>query len=165
MPKTIVLEPHLTKEELHKRYRACSKPNEKLRWKALFLIASGTRAADAARRVGRSSAWITKVTTRYNQKGATAVADLAASRARGTAPTLDSKLAVELDAALHRSAPDGGLWTANKVADWIAAKTGRRLHESSAWRILRSLGFTVQTARPQHRAAATAAEQQGWKKN
>lgn len=165
MPKIIVLKPHLTKEELHKRYRACSKPNEKLRWKALFLIASGVRAAEAARRVGRSSAWMSKVTARYNQRGATAVADKAAASARGKTPTLNQELALELDAALHKDAPDGGLWTANKVADWIAAKTGRRLHESSAWRILRSLGFTVQTARPQHAAAATAAEQEGWKKN
>jgi transposase len=165
MPKTIVLEAHLTKEELHQRYRACSKPNEKLRWKALYLIASGKRAADAARRVGRSSAWVSKVTARYNVRGARAVADKAAATARGTAPTLNPALALELDAALHQSAPDGGLWTANKVAEWILAKTGRRLHESSAWRILRSLGFTVQTARPQHAAAATAAEQTGWKKN
>ena len=165
MPKKIILEPHLTKEELHKRYRACSKANEKIRWKALSLIASGTRAADAARRVGRSSAWMSKVTTRYNLRGAAAVADQAAATAHGKTPTLSAQLSLELDAALHQSAPDGGLWTANKVADWIAAKTGRRLHESSAWRILRSLGFTVQTARPRHAQAATAEEQAGWKKN
>lgn len=166
MPKTIVLKSHLTAEELHKRYRLCRKPNEKIRWKALSLIAGGERAAHAARRVGRSSAWMSNLAARYNQSGADSIADKTAATKRGTPSVVNSKLAVELDAALHLPAPDGGLWTANKVADWIAAKTGkRRIHESSAWRILRSLGFTVQTARPQHAQAATTEEQAGWKKN
>lgn len=165
MPKTIVLEPHLTHQQLHNHYRACSKYNEKLRWKALAQIASGTRAATAARNVGRSSGWITKLTARYNAGGAASVADPAATTARGKPPTLNAQLAVELDAALHQPAPDGGLWTANKVADWIAAKTGRRLHETSAWRVMRALGFTLQTPRPTHAQAASREEQQEWKKN
>lgn len=165
MPKTIVLKPHLTAEQLHKRYRSCHKPNEKLRWKALALIAAGTRAAEAARRVGRSSAWMSTITARYNEHGVAAIADKAAQTQRGTARTLNPELALELDAALHQSAPDGGVWTANKVVGWIAAKTGRRLHETSAWRILRSLGFTLQRPRPQHARAALAEEQAGWKKN
>lgn len=165
MPKIIVLKSHLTAEQLHQRYRACSKHNEKLRWKALFLIASGTRAAQAARRVGRSSGWVTKLAARYNDDGAAAVADSIAVSLRGKPPTVTPELALELDAALHHPAPDGGIWTARKVADWIAAKTGRRLHTTSAWRVMRALGFSVQTPRPQHAQAATAEEQQAWKKN
>lgn len=163
----IILEPHLTTDELYKRYRACRKANEKVRWRALYLISTGMRAAEAARRVGRTSGWATQLTQRYNNGGVAAVADqrTADGRAVGRPATVNQELATELDAALHLPAPDGGLWTAKKVAAWIAERTGRRLHETSAWRVLRSLGFTLQTVRPQHERAASAAEQEQFKKN
>ena len=69
MPEPIKLKPHLTTEQLYKRYRDCRHPQEKLRWRALYLISNGEQASQAARRVGRSSAWMTKLARRYNQKG------------------------------------------------------------------------------------------------
>ncbi len=166
MLKRIVLEPHLTTDELYKRYRACTKPNEKVRWRALHLISSGVCAADAARQVGRTSGWITQLTQRYNATGRAAVADRRDERRKvGRPATVQAELALELDAALHLSAPDGGLWTAKKIALWIEQKTNRRLHETSAWRILRSLGFTLQTTRPVHQQSATLEAQTEFKKN
>ncbi len=166
MPKKIILESYLTTDELYKRYRACAKPNEKLRWRALYLISSGVRAAEAARRVGRTSGWATHLTQRYNRSGVEAVADQrTAERKSGRAATVNRELAFELEAALHAPAPDGGLWTAKKVAAWIAGKTNRRLHETSAWRVLRGLGFSLQTVRPEHRQTASPEEQTAFKKN
>lgn len=165
MPKTITLKSHLTTGELYKRYRACRKPNEKLRWRALYLISSGIRAAEAARRVGRTSGWATQLTQRYNESGTEVVADQRdAERQSGRTPTLNAQLAVKLDAALHAAAPDGGLWTAKKVADWIERETGRRLHETSAWRVLGSLGFTLQSPRPKHHKSALPEERAAFKK-
>lgn len=165
MPKKITLDEHLTTDQLFKRYRGCRHANEKVRWRALFLISSGIRAAQAARCVGRTSGWMTQLVQRYNKAGEKAVADQRSNeRKAGPQPTITAELALELQAALHEAAPDGGLWTAKKVADWIAARTGRRLHETSAWRCLRSLGFTLQTVRPQHRQAASASEQEAFKK-
>lgn len=133
MIKLIVLEPHLTADELYKRYRACTKPNEKVRWRALHLISFGVCAAAAARRVGRTSGWITQLTQRYNAGGGEAVGDRRNERRKvGRPATLQAELAAELDAALHLAAPDGGFWTARKVALWIEGRTGRRLHETSA---------------------------------
>lgn len=166
MLKRIVLEPHLTTGELYKSYRACTKPNEKVRWRALHLISSGVCAADAARQVGRTSGWMTQLTQRYNAAGRGAVADRRDERRKvGRAATVQAELALELDAALHLPAPDGGLWTAKKVSLWIERKTNRRLHETSAWRILRSLGFTLQTTRPRHHQRATLEAQTEFKKN
>lgn len=166
MPKKITLEEHLTTDELFKRYRACRHPNEKARWRALYLISSGVVAAEAARRAGRTSGWITQLVQRYNKTGVEAVADQRTEERRaGRRPTVTAQLALELDKALHAAAPDGGLWTAKKVAAWIEHKTGRRLHETSAWRCLRALGFTLQSVRPQHRQAASRQVQEEFKKN
>lgn len=165
MPKKITLAEHLTTAELFKRYRACRHPNEKVRWRALYLISSGMRAAEAARRTGRTSGWITQLVRRYNKTGEQAVPDQRSEECKvGRRPTVTTELALELDKALHGVAPDGGLWTAKKVAAWIEQRTGRRLHETSAWRCLRSLGFSLQTVRPQHRQAASGEEQAEFKK-
>src|SRR2546423_8471319 len=74
MPRRTELKPHLTTAELYRRYRQCREPQEKARWRALHLISQGTRAADASRRVGRTSGWVTQLTQRYNERGAEAVA-------------------------------------------------------------------------------------------
>src|SRR5215213_2191621 len=127
MPRRITLKPHLTTAELYRRYRACRRPQEKLRWRALYLISGGELANHAARRVGRSSGWVSDLARRYNERGAGAVPD-----------------ARDLDAALRVAPADGGLWTAPKVAGWIIERTGAAVDASTAWRAMRRLGFTLQ---------------------
>src|SRR5829696_4804947 len=109
MARRIQLNPHLTTEELRQRYRSCQKPQEKVRWHALYLISKGVVAADAARRTGRASSWITSLTRRYNRDGAIAVARKQSTRPSHRAK-VDQKLGTELDTALRSDAPDGGLW-------------------------------------------------------
>src|ERR671921_1882401 len=110
MSRRITLEPHLTTDELFHRYRACRQPNEKARWRALYLISRGTLAAEAARRVGRTSGWVTQLTRRYNERGAEAVPDQQSEAKPGPRPRVEA-VAAGLDAALRSAAPDGGLWT------------------------------------------------------
>jgi|ERR1051326_5628642 transposase len=163
MPRRIELEPHLTTEELRARYRFCQKPQEKVRWHALYLISKGAVAADAARRLGRASSWITSSARRYNRAGASAV-----SRKRSARPShrakVDHKLGKELDRALRSSAPDGGLWTAPKVGAWITEKTGQAVHQTTAWRAMRRLGFSLQVPRPRNKRRASVEEQAEFKK-
>jgi hypothetical protein len=64
MRRRIELQPHLSTAELYGRYRACRHPNEKARWRARYLLSRGTPAAEAARRVGRTSGWVTQLTRR-----------------------------------------------------------------------------------------------------
>lgn len=165
MSRRITLQPHLTTDELFQRYRACRQPNEKARWRALYLISRGLLAAEAARRVGRTSGWVTQLTRRYNERGAEAVPDRHSEAKPGPPPSVDAATASELAAALRSDAPDGGLWTAPKVAAWIEQRTGRGVHETTAWRAMRRLGFTLQVPRPRHRRAASAREQARFKKS
>ena len=165
MSRRIALQPHLSTQELYDRYRACRKPNEKARWRALYLISRGTLAAEAARRVGRTSGWVTQLTGRYNERGAGAVTDRQGEAKPGPRPRVSGRLALELDAALRSAPPDGGLWTAPKVAAWVEQRTGQAVHETTAWRAMRRLGFTLQVPRPRHRRAASEREQARFKKS
>lgn len=165
MSRRITLQPHLTTEELFQRYRACRKPNEKTRWRALYLISRGVLAAEAARRVGRTSGWVTQLTQRYNESGAEAVPDRQSEAKPGPPPSVDAAVSRELASALRSEAPDGGLWTAPKVAAWIEGRIGRQVHETTAWRAMRRLGFTLQVPRPRHRRAASARAQARFKKS
>lgn len=164
MARRIELKPHLTTAELHKRYRSCPKPQEKTRWHALYLIAKGAVAAEAARRLGRASSWITTLARRYNRDGAAAVSRKQSARPSHRAK-LDAALGKELDKALRAPAPDGGLWTGPKVAAWITERSGQAVHASTGWRTLQRLGFSLQTPRPANRRRASAEEQAEFKKS
>ena len=163
MAGRIQLKPHLTTEELRARYRSSQKPQEKVRWHALYLISQGAVAADAARRVGRASSWITSLARRYNHAGAAAVIRKQLSKTSHRAK-VDQKLGKELDKALRLSAPDGGLWTAPKVAAWITEKSGHEVHQTTAWRAMRRLGFSLQVPRPANKRRASVEEQTEFKK-
>ena len=164
MARRIQLKPHLTAKELHQRYRSCQKPQEKVRWHALHLISKGVVAADAARRVGRANSWITNLARRYNQDGTAAVTRKKSAKLSHRA-CLDAKLGKELDQALRLAAPDGGLWSGPKVVAWIAERTGRTTHRTTAWRALQKLGFSVQTPRPANKRRASKEEQSEFKKS
>ena len=58
-----------------------------------------------------------------------------------------------------------GLWTGPKVAAWISETLQRPVSDVSGWKYLKRLGWTLQTPRPQHQAAAPPDEQQAFKKN
>lgn len=163
MTKPITLKPHLTTEELKKRYRSCRKAQEKVRWHALYLISKGMVAAEAARRVGRASSWMTNLARRYNEQGAASV-ERQKSEKPSHRSSLDERLGQQLAKALAGAAPDGGLWTGVKVAAWIAEQTGRKVHRVTGWRQIERLGFTLQTPRPENKRRASEAEQAAFKK-
>ncbi len=106
---------------------------------------------------------MTQLTQRYNERGTEAVPDQRGKTRPGPRPRVEA-VAAELDAALRSSAPDGGLWTAPKVAAWIEQRTGEPVHETTAWRAMRRLGFTLQVPRPRHARAASEREQARFKK-
>ncbi len=83
--------------------------------------------------------------------------------APGRPARLDGEAATALDAALRVSPADGGLWTAPKVAACIQARTGESVNHSTAWRVMRRMGFTLQVPRPRHRRAASSEEQAAFK--
>lgn len=142
MAKPIKLKPHLTTEELKKRYRSCRKAQEKVRWHALYLISKGMVAAEAARRTGRASSWMTDLARRYNEQG---VASVERQKSEKPSPlsNVDEQLGQELAQAFEGVAPDGGLRTGVKVAAWISQRTGKEFHRVTGWRQIERLGFTL----------------------
>jgi transposase len=165
MRRRIELKAQLTTEELRRRYLACSKAQEKTRWRALYLISKGVMASEAARCVGRTSGWVTQLASRYNQHGADSIPRQSGETPAGRRPKLSSSLATQLDTALRTRAPDGGLWTGPKVAAWITQKSGSKVHHTTGWRALKRLGFSLLTPRPAHKRRASVEEQAAFKKS
>jgi transposase len=165
MRRRIELKAHLTTEELKHRYLACQKAQEKTRWRALHLISKGVMASEAARRVGRTSGWVTQLVSRYNQQGPDSIPRQTGQRTAGRPPKLSPSLALELDKALRARPPDGGLWTGPKVAAWIANRSGHEVHHSTGWRALKRLGFSLQVPRPANKRRASREEQAEFKKS
>ena len=58
MPRHIHLEPHLTDDELQKRYRAAADPVERSHWHFLWLLAGGMTATAVAAVTDYSAYWI-----------------------------------------------------------------------------------------------------------
>jgi hypothetical protein len=65
---------------------------------------------------------------------------------------------------VRRPPDDGGVWTAKKVARFMAAELGRRVAEQRGWEALRAIGWTIQSPRPRHVEATAPEEQDAFKK-
>jgi transposase len=165
MRRRIQLKAHLTTEDLTRRYLVCQKAQEKTRGHALYLISKGVMASEVARRVGRSSGWMTQLVSRYNQQGPDSIPRKTGEISAGGPPKLSASLAKELDQALRSRAPHGGLWTGSKGAAWISHKSGQDVHHWTGWRALRRLGFSLQVPRPSNKRRASVEEQAAFKKS
>src|SRR5215218_8959735 len=95
--------PHLTPEEVDRRYRGCAGAAEKTRWHVLWLVTRPDlplSATAAAKLVGFTPAWGRALLKRYNARGPDALAD--GRRDNGADP--------KLTPAQQAEPPDGGLW-------------------------------------------------------
>jgi hypothetical protein len=75
MPRRIRLEPHLTDDELHDRYRRAGNAVERSHWHFLWLLASGMTATAVAGVTGYTAYWIGRIARRYNTDGPDGVRD------------------------------------------------------------------------------------------
>lgn len=163
MPKILKLENHLTAQELYQKYRRSRHPQEKLRWQALSLIAKGAVANQTAKKLGRSSGWISETVRRYNEGGAAAVKNKSKNQ---QSRTLNGQQEQELEQLIESGkTKHQGLWTSTQVKHWVEEQTGSRIHQTTAWRMLVKLGFSPQTVRPAHQEKASNEEQAEFKKN
>ncbi len=107
---------------------------ERRRWQVIALLAEQTPIAEIVA---------------ASESGSAGLAD-GRQRAVGAAPLLSDAQQRELRQALQSPPPDGGAWTGPKVAKWIAARTGRRVHRQRGWEYLRRLGTGVTAAPTAH---------------
>jgi len=147
MPRYTTVSPHLSVSELARHYRQAHDPVERSHCHLLWLVAEGRRVPEVAALVGYNANWVRTIIRRYNAEGPTGVGDRRAANP-GARPLLSPALRETLRDALGGPAPDGGLWTARKVAGWMAERLGRPVGEVRGWEALRALGFTPQRPRP-----------------
>ena len=157
--------PHFSVEVLRERYLECECPRERTHWHIIWLLADTTHSRtprEVAEIVGRTPDCVRKLLKRYNAEDEAAIQDK--RKNSGRKRFLDETQQAALEVALSVPPADGGLWTGPKVAAWISETLQRSVSDVSGWKYLRRLGWTLQTPRPQHQAAATPDEQQAFKK-
>jgi transposase len=134
----------LNREELKAQLAAATAPDEHRRVQVLLYLAAGRPPAEIATLTGYRPRSIRQIAQRYIEIGADSLVDHRAF-AQGAASLLSAEEQVELCNALQGVPPDGGAWTGGKVAQWMAAKTGRPVHRQRGWEYLRRL--TASTGR------------------
>ena len=163
MARPLVIPPHLPLDELERRYRGARDPVLRSHLQIVWLLARGEPTAAVAAGTGYHPHWIREVARRYREGGPAALGDRRHANPGGT-PLLRPAQQAALAALLDGPAPDGGVWTGPKVADWMADQLGHPVHPQRGWEVLRRLGFTLQRLRPRHTQADPAA-QAAFKKN
>jgi transposase len=161
--KRLPVVPHLSHEEVDRRYRNCSDAAEKTRWHVLWLVTRPDRplsATKAAELVGLTPAWGRAILKRYNAHGPGSLAD--GRRANGADPKLSPAQQAELFAAIQAAPPDNGLWSGPKVAAFVKDRFGVEVCPQTGWQWLKDLGFRLVVPRPRHPKAATAEQQTVW---
>jgi len=158
--------PHLSPDQIARRYRACRGGVEKTHWQVLWLLtrsqAPPTPAAVAAQ-VGLTPAWVRTVLKRWNAEGPAGLADRRPAR-NGGRPKLSDEQQAALFEALQGRPDDGGFWTGPKVATYVRVRWGVTVRPETGWRWLNRLGLSLQVPRPRNPGAATAEAQRGWKR-
>src|SRR6476660_9380542 len=102
MPKYVTLIPHLSSDELERRYRSAHEPHERSWWQMLWLLARGQSARQVAQSTGYSPYWIGQLAKRYNTEGPEGMRNRARLTSHRQAPLLSLEQQEEL-----RQAPTG----------------------------------------------------------
>src|SRR4051794_3680982 len=140
-----------------------SRPIERSHLQIVWLLSQGREVREVAAVSGYGLRRIGAIVRRYNEAGPDGLGDRRARNA-GAKPLLDADGETALRAALAEPPADGGLWTGPKVAFWMGARLGREIWAQRGWDYLRKLGNSLQTPRPRNVKAASAEEQELYKK-
>lgn len=157
--------PHLTHDEIARRYRACRTGVEKTHRQVLWLLTrpDGPPApAAVASLVGLSAGWVRAVLKRWDADGPDGLSDRRAA-VNGGRNKLTADQQIDLRAAIQQGPPDGGVWTGLKVAGNIRDRRGVSICKQTGWEWLRGPGFSLRVPRPNNPGAAAPDEQRAWK--
>ena len=156
---------HLSVEDLEAGFRSAHDPTAVRHFQVIWLLARGHTIADVAAVTSFGRRWIEQLLARYNAKGPEALGDLR-RRNGGVSSVLRPALLERLRARLTQPPPDGGLWSSPKVAAWMASELGlAEVLPQRGWEALKAIGWSVQTPRPRHPAAATPEERETFQKS
>jgi len=148
MGKRLSIRADLSAEELERRYRQAQDPVARSQWQIVWLLARGHHSEEVGEATGYSLTWVSTVARRYNADGEQGIGDGRHGNPGGPR-MVNAEQQAELDRALEGAAPDGGKWTAAKVAVWIAERTGRTVGVQTGWRYLHRRDWRRYRPRPQ----------------
>ena len=155
--------PHLELAELERRYRQATDATTRSHWQLIWLLSKGYTTAAVVDATSYSPAWIATLVQRYNRDGPQAFGDRRHLNP-GAARLLSPQQRSALEQALDGPAPDGGVWSGPKVAQWMADQLGHPVHAPRGWELLQQLGYRSYVPRPRH-LKADPTEQEAFKKN
>lgn len=164
MPRRIRLEPHLTVDELERRYRGAKGPHERSWYQILWLLAQGQTATAIAASTGYSRYWIGQLARRYNEQGPAGMHNRRVTHSHRTALLLSAEQLAELAQAVRGPAPEGDEWLGRTVAAWMSQQLGRPVSVQLGWVYLVRLEGKRRKPRPRH-VQADPAEQDAFKKS
>jgi len=164
MARRIHLQPHLSVDDLERRYRAAKEPNERTWWQILWLLAQGHTATELSRVIGYRAYWIGQIAKRYNEEGPGGMVNRRHTRSYRPPPVLSPALQEELRAVLAAAVARREYWTGRDVAAWMSARLGRPVSYQLGWSYLVRLKHSPQAPRPRH-ALADPEAQATFKKN
>jgi len=144
----------LSRADIALRSTSASTAIERRRWQVIGLLADGLPLAEIVAATGCPPRTIRQIAQRYRECGPAGLAD-GRQRSLGAPPILSEDQQRDLGQALQGPAPDGGVWTGPKVARWIAARIGKRVHRQRGWEYLRRLGGSAVPAGGGQHAAHT----------
>jgi len=163
MARRIHLQPHVSVDELERRYRTAKEPNERTWWQLLWLLAQGRTATELSAVTGYRAYWIGQIAKRYNEQGPAGMQNRRHTTSYRPPPVLSPALQEELRAALAEAAARDEPWTGGDVATWMAQRLERPVSYHLGWSYLVRLKHSLQVPRPRH-ALADAAQQDAFKK-
>ena len=118
---------------------------ERRRLEAARLLRQGLGQSEVARAVGVHRQSVNRWARELGESG---LRGLRKAGRTGRPAKLNPAQLRDLERALKRGPEacgySGGLWTAGRVRNLIADRTGVRYHEDHVWRILRKLGWSCQ---------------------
>jgi hypothetical protein len=166
MGRHIHLQPHLSVDDLERRYRTAKEPHERSWWQILWLLAQGRTATELAGVTGYSAYWIGQLAKRYNEHGPAGMHNRQHTTSRRAAPLLSAELQEELRQALAGPAPEDDRWSGRTVAEWMSVRLGRPVSRYRGWVYLQRFKPRPRHGlpRPRH-ALADHAEQEAFKKS
>src|SRR5919202_1521920 len=132
MPKQLTVEPYLSLDELEQHYRQAHDPVLRSHYQLIWLLAQRRPTSEIAAVTGYSPDWIRTILQRYNADGPDGLGDRRHHNP-GAPGLLSDALQAELAQVLEGPPPQGEVWTARTVADWMSQQLGQPVHLQRGW--------------------------------